>query len=153
MTDERSGVDLDQVRALVERDDISRILRSIDYRLWEEQEVVAVEVAEETFGYLAAVHDLDVDRDLEGITLYVEQELEDLADKVPDSYFERLYDGELHDGYRIRGEDTYVELYFDRTHGGDRIPVPTFYDNLEVYVPTVEAYIRYSKEEGGFSPE
>jgi len=148
-----SSVNLGQVRTLVERDDISSILQRIDYELWKAQEPVAIELAEETFGYLAAVHDMDVDRDLTGITLYVDKELEYLADAVPDSYFAKLYDGKDHDGYRIRGDDCYVELYFDQQHGGERREVPTKYDNLQVYVPTVETYIEYSKQEGGFSLE
>lgn len=140
------SVDTRQVKRLVERDDIASILQRIDYRLWEEQEPVDAELAEETFGYLAAPMRVDFTLDFSGITLYVEQELSYLAEKVPNSYFDRLYDGEPHQGYRITGDDCYVELYFDRTHGGDRIAVSTIYDYLEVYVPTVDAYIEYSRE-------
>lgn len=147
--DERIGVDLTEVRSIVEREGVGRILRRIDYELYDAQEPVDAEVAEETFGWLAVPADIDGDRDLSGVILYVDESLRYLADAVPDSYFTRLYDGTSHDGYRIAtSDDEYVELYFDRRHGGDRIEVPTRYDYLTIYVPTVEAYIEYSKARG-----
>lgn len=78
------GADISQVRELVENDGIGRVLRKIDYALYEAQYELAVEIAEETYVWLA-VENRDP-RGIDNLTLYVEEGLEELTVAVPDSY-------------------------------------------------------------------
>lgn len=139
------GADLSQVRSLVENGGIGRVLRRIDYELYEAQYELAVEIAKETYAWLA-IENREHD-DIDDLTLYVEDELEELATAVPDSYyFTRLAEADDAAGYRIRtNDDASVELYFDRTHGGERVAVPTFHDYLTIYMPSEETYVQHHR--------
>lgn len=139
------GADLSQVRELVENGGIGRVLRRIDYALYKAQYELAVEIAKGTYAWLTV--EGREPQEIDNLTLYVEDGLEELATAVPDSYFTRLAEGDDAAGYRIRIDNGgYVELYFDRTHGGGRIAVPTFHDYLTVYIPSEEAYIQYHRD-------
>lgn len=140
------GADISQVRELVENGGIGRVLRKIDYALYEAQYELAVEIAVEAYLWLA-VENRDP-REIDTLTLYVEDGLEELAAAVPDSYyFGRLAEEDDATRYRIRIDDGgYVELYFGQTHGGERVAVPTSHDYLTVYVPSEETYVQYHRD-------
>lgn len=139
------AADLAQVRALVETGGIGRVLRRIDYELYQAQYDLAVEIAKGTYVWLT-VEGRDP-QEIDTLTVYVEDGLDALATAVPDSYFTRLAETDAAAGYRISIDDGgYVELYFDRTHGGERIGVPTVHDYLTVYLPSAEAYRQYHRD-------
>jgi hypothetical protein len=144
---ENSRIDGDRVRYYLENGSPSDVLRRMDYELWEADEDVDMEIARETYGWLATLDDVEPERDFGHIDLYVSRELEDLAESVPDSYFEELYDGTNHSTYRITTEDGFeIDMFFDMTHG-DRVEIPTFHDRITVYAPTVDSYVRHSEDD------
>lgn len=136
-------VDLRRLRSFLEEGPPEDVLRRMDYQLWRADESIAAEVAEQTYGWLAAVPDIEPDYEITILVLYVNRALPDLASTVPDSYFSRLYDGKTHDRYRITADDVAVELCFEMSHG-ERIEMNTYHDRIDFFVPTVHSYISHS---------
>jgi hypothetical protein len=72
------------------------------------------------------------------MTFYVDEDLEELKRDLPGSVFSRLPDD--HDAYELQDDDVTLRLKFDERHE-DSVPVETSYDNVDVAVPTEEAYM------------
>lgn len=138
------AVDLSQIRPFLEDGPPASILDRMDYQLWQADESISAELARETYGWLVAVHDIEPNRDLSKLVLYVDRDLRELAAAVPDSYFSRLDDGETHSFYRISAADGFsVDLHFDMSHG-ENVGVQTHHDRIDFSVPTLQAYIEHS---------
>jgi hypothetical protein len=139
-----TGVAAGTARALVERDGVAAVLDYVDYEFYLADATGTVDIAEETYGYLAALDDVDPVRDFTHVTLYVERPLDRLVELVPDTYFARLlaHDPDA-DAYRI-GSDPRVDLVFGASHP-DRRSFETKYSSLDVGLPTVAAYERHSE--------
>lgn len=147
---ERTRVSPDTATAAVEADPFADLLARLDYDLYLNDVATGMELAEETYGYLAALDDIDPERDFDHLTLYVTDPLDDLAEAVPDSHFSYVGERLNEDQRTCRldcGDDASVVLAFGRTHG-ETLPFTTRYSNVEFALPTVNAYIAYSEARG-----
>lgn len=139
-----TGVAVETARALVERDGVADVLDYVDYEFYLAGETGTVDVAEETYGYLAALDDVDPVRDFTHVTLSVERSLDRLVELVPDTYFASLRERAPEAAvYRI-GSEPRVDLVFGAGHP-DRRSFETRYSSLDVGLPTMDAYERYSE--------
>ncbi|WP_313692574.1 hypothetical protein [Halorarum halobium] len=143
-----TGVAREQARALVEQEGAADVLAVVDYELYLADLTVEIDVAEETYGYLAALADVDPVRDFSHLTLYVGAELDDLVSRAPDSYFSTVRDHAPDaDVYPI-GEDPRLDLVFGAGHP-DRRTFPTRYGSIDFGLPTMEAYRRHAVDVHG----
>lgn len=134
-----TGVPIDDARALVEQEGVAHLLQQVDFELYRSDQEVTMDVAEETYGFMAALDDIDPVRDFSRVKLYVEEDLDELADGAPDSYFAQLQDHDPDtDRYPI-GEDPQVEIVFDEAHP-ERRSFPTQYSSIDMGMPTMDGY-------------
>jgi hypothetical protein len=139
---ERTGVAHDDVRRLLERDGLRDLLSGLDFQLYRADATAHAELAEATFGWLAALDDADPERAFERPTIYVREPLAALAARAPDSLFATMLDRDPDaDVYPVSDA---AEFRFGRTHG-ETVPVRTRYHDIEFAVPTLEAYVAYGE--------
>lgn len=146
---DRTGMEEDAVRELVAADRFAAVLDHLDFQCYRAGETVEAELAERAVGYLAAPLALDPARDLSHVTFWVPRPLSALADALPGTYFDRLYehapDAEVHrlppPADEVPADDPAptVRLVFGRSHG-ETLEVRTPYHDFRVVVPTVRAY-------------
>lgn len=133
MSSNRSPPAQDLDPDVLEEDGVGEALETLDGIFERYDEDVSLEVAEDTYADVA-----------EGIgsyhrmTFYVDEDLEELKRDLPGSVFSRLPDD--HDAYELQDDDVTLRLKFDERHD-ESVPVETSYDNVDVAVPTEEAYM------------
>jgi len=119
--------------AVLEEDGIGEALETLDVIVGRYDEEVSLEVAEDTYA--------DVKEGIETyhrMTFYVDEDLREMKRDLPGSVFSRLPDD--CDAYELQDDDVTLRLKFDERHE-DSVPVETSYDNVDVAVPTEEAYM------------
>ena len=140
-----TGVSVERARALVEQEGAADVLAPIDFELYRAGLTATVDVAEETYGYAAALDDVDPVRDFDHVRLYVAEELDALVSAAPDSYFATIRDHDPDaDVYRI-GSDPRLDLLFGARHP-ERRSFPTRYSSVDFGLPTVEGYVRHADD-------
>jgi len=134
-----TGVPVEDARTLVEQEGVAHLLRQVDFELYRTDQEATMDVAEETYGWMAALDDIDPVHDFSHVTLYVDEDLDELADAAPGSYFATLQDHAPEaDRYPI-GEDPQVELVFGHAHP-DRHDFPSQYGSIDTGMPTMDGY-------------
>lgn len=139
-----TGVHEEDARTLVEQEGAAHLLRQFDFELYRTDQEATMDIAEETYGFMAALDDIDPVHDFSHITLYVAEDLDELAEDAPDSYFAALEDHDPDAGRYPIGSEPRIDLMFGEEHP-ERRSFATQYSSIDMGAPTMDGYQDHAK--------